>query len=336
MKDVFLSKDGTDVTFVIHGKELHAHKLIVTARSPVFKAMIEGPMAPADQRHLINDPKISFGDFEIFLQFLYTDELDMEKSRVKALLHLGSFYNVPYFIEQCVVCIRALFINRENVLEFGELGIIYAPSLLEICLNVLSRCLSDYDAQFAYRLDDGKLKWISAELMLEIVVKQREEKYSMFGITEDEMFKKVLNWAENQCFVHQDQQIAPENVRAIMAQFMPFFNPKNLLPTTLTTTIKKYKLIPDDELNDCFAGHIAKMIETHRHLNIPLSENIPPRREHRRGDIRGGRDEIRPGGFAPPHRYVPRDVPVPILYRRFAANPENQNRNLENDDDVWG
>uniref|UniRef100_A0A914QPV1 BTB domain-containing protein n=1 Tax=Panagrolaimus davidi TaxID=227884 RepID=A0A914QPV1_9BILA len=91
MEELFISKDGADVTFIIHGKEVKAHKIIVTSRSPVFKTMIEGSMAPEDQRHLINDPTITAEDFEKFLKFLYTDKIDypFQKADIKAVIHLG-------------------------------------------------------------------------------------------------------------------------------------------------------------------------------------------------------------------------------------------------------
>uniref|UniRef100_A0AC35F0B5 BTB domain-containing protein n=1 Tax=Panagrolaimus sp. PS1159 TaxID=55785 RepID=A0AC35F0B5_9BILA len=93
MGDLFESKNGVDVTFIVHEKELQAHKWILTSRSAVFKAMLEGPMAPEDQRHKISDPKITFEDFQRFLKFLYIDkcEQNLNKSQLKALIHLGKY-----------------------------------------------------------------------------------------------------------------------------------------------------------------------------------------------------------------------------------------------------
>ena len=51
--------------------------------------MIKGPMAPEDQRHFINDPKIGYEDFKNFIKFLYTDECEITEENVENLLHLG-------------------------------------------------------------------------------------------------------------------------------------------------------------------------------------------------------------------------------------------------------
>uniref|UniRef100_A0A914QXF7 BTB domain-containing protein n=1 Tax=Panagrolaimus davidi TaxID=227884 RepID=A0A914QXF7_9BILA len=87
----FKTKKNTDVTFVIHGKELEAHKLIVTSRSPVLEAMVYNDLAPKNGKHLIGDPKITFEDFENFLQFLYTDKCEMTAENIENLLHLSKF-----------------------------------------------------------------------------------------------------------------------------------------------------------------------------------------------------------------------------------------------------
>uniref|UniRef100_A0AC34FXS3 BTB domain-containing protein n=1 Tax=Panagrolaimus sp. ES5 TaxID=591445 RepID=A0AC34FXS3_9BILA len=318
MEDLFISKEGADVTFVVHGQELRAHKLFLIARSPVFKAMIEGPLAPADQRHLIDDPEITFVDFEKFLRFLCTDELQMHRSNVKAFFHLANFYDVPYLLRRCVRHIQTRLMDEENILEFAEIGLLYAPtssllekfptqsktnfydvpyllrrcvrhiqtrlmdeenilefaeigllyaptsSLLEVCLNIFFNCMIRENVPLAYHLPDGSLKWISAELALEIV---KQHNTWMLNVTEDELFNKVFNWAKTAC-LHQGQQITPKNIQAIMAPFMPHFECKYLSPTTLATTIKEFKLIPDNQLIESLAGHIAKNYDQYIRLDI--------------------------------------------------------------------
>lgn len=65
-------EEGADVTFQVDGKLFHAHRLLLGARSPVFKAELFGPM---------NDTKpIKVDDmeaciFEELLHFIYTDRM---------------------------------------------------------------------------------------------------------------------------------------------------------------------------------------------------------------------------------------------------------------------
>ena len=63
---------GSDVTFVLDGEEFPAHRAVLAARSPVFKAQLLGSMADASM------PSITLHDiapatFKVMLRFLYTD-----------------------------------------------------------------------------------------------------------------------------------------------------------------------------------------------------------------------------------------------------------------------
>ncbi|XP_047057558.1 BTB/POZ and MATH domain-containing protein 2-like [Lolium rigidum] len=68
------AKEGADVTFEVQGEELPAHKLVLAMRSPVFKALLYGPMKEKDSNRVIIDdmqPAI----FKVLLHFIYTDSL---------------------------------------------------------------------------------------------------------------------------------------------------------------------------------------------------------------------------------------------------------------------
>ncbi|KAM0894370.1 hypothetical protein ACQ4PT_024533 [Festuca glaucescens] len=65
---------GMDVTFKVGGQEYRAHRIVLAARSPVFSAMLLGPMAEKDMQCLdVADmhPLI----FKKILQYIYTDSL---------------------------------------------------------------------------------------------------------------------------------------------------------------------------------------------------------------------------------------------------------------------
>ncbi|KAF6988315.1 hypothetical protein CFC21_005877 [Triticum aestivum] len=69
--------DGTDVSFIVDNETFHAHRAVLAARSPVFRAELFGPMSEATM------PSITLHDitpatFKIMLRFIYTDELPLE------------------------------------------------------------------------------------------------------------------------------------------------------------------------------------------------------------------------------------------------------------------
>jgi speckle-type POZ protein len=64
----------SDVTFVVEGESICAHRLILAARSPVFEANLFGPMAEAKMGQItIYEMKAEV--FKALLRFIYTDQL---------------------------------------------------------------------------------------------------------------------------------------------------------------------------------------------------------------------------------------------------------------------
>ncbi|KAF7036761.1 hypothetical protein CFC21_047310 [Triticum aestivum] len=47
------TKEGADVTFEVQGEKFPAHKLVLAVRSPVFKAMLYGPMMEKDSSRIV-------------------------------------------------------------------------------------------------------------------------------------------------------------------------------------------------------------------------------------------------------------------------------------------
>ena len=83
------NKALADVVFHVGGKVFHAHKNILSARSPVFAAMFEHNMKEKkDNRVDITD--IEGNIFEELLKFIYTDEISASMHQfAKELLSAG-------------------------------------------------------------------------------------------------------------------------------------------------------------------------------------------------------------------------------------------------------
>lgn len=70
---------GTDVDFEVNGESFAAHKLVLAARSPVFRAQLFGPMKDQNTR-CINVEDMEAPVFKAFLHFIYWDDLpDLEE-----------------------------------------------------------------------------------------------------------------------------------------------------------------------------------------------------------------------------------------------------------------
>ncbi|GJN15682.1 hypothetical protein PR202_gb02618 [Eleusine coracana subsp. coracana] len=71
---LLVSSDGSDVMFSVSSETFRAHRAVLAARSPVFKAQLFGPMKDA-KAPCIELPEIKPATFKILLQFMYTDAL---------------------------------------------------------------------------------------------------------------------------------------------------------------------------------------------------------------------------------------------------------------------
>ncbi|KAM0857735.1 hypothetical protein ACQ4PT_048285 [Festuca glaucescens] len=69
--------DGTDVSFIIDNETFPAHRAVLSARSPVFKAELFGSMAESTMSS-ITLHGITPATFKTMLRFIYTDELPAE------------------------------------------------------------------------------------------------------------------------------------------------------------------------------------------------------------------------------------------------------------------
>jgi len=68
------SADGSEVSFVVDGEEFTAHRAVLAACSPVFKAQLLGSMADAKMSSItLHD--ITPATFKVMLRFIYTDDL---------------------------------------------------------------------------------------------------------------------------------------------------------------------------------------------------------------------------------------------------------------------
>ncbi|KAF8653750.1 hypothetical protein HU200_061864 [Digitaria exilis] len=140
------SGDGSDVSFDVAGETFHAHRAVLVARSPVFKAQLLGSMADAGTER-ITLHGIHPETFEILLRFIYTDALpameDPEGSsssstameRLEDLLVAADMYHLD---RMKLVCAQKLWerVSPDNVaamLGFAETH--GCPELKKRCID---------------------------------------------------------------------------------------------------------------------------------------------------------------------------------------------------------
>lgn len=84
-KSILNNGNFSDMTFVISGKELRAHKAFIGARSPVFAAMFSNECKESKENKVIISD-VSFEVFKEMLQFIYTNQVKQIDKYAKELL----------------------------------------------------------------------------------------------------------------------------------------------------------------------------------------------------------------------------------------------------------
>uniref|UniRef100_A0A7E4VHT3 BTB domain-containing protein n=1 Tax=Panagrellus redivivus TaxID=6233 RepID=A0A7E4VHT3_PANRE len=105
--ELYLNEDYSDVVFVVEGKNVPAHQVILSQRSPVFKAMF--PPKSELQKEVIELPETSAYSFCLFLRFIYKGTPFIEKElttvclcTVFEIMTLAKTYELPRLVEFCV------------------------------------------------------------------------------------------------------------------------------------------------------------------------------------------------------------------------------------------
>lgn len=126
---LFENQRFSDVTFSVDGKELRAHKAILSARSAVFAAMFQHEMAERVQNRVV----VTDLDYDVFremLAYVYTGEAPNIESATAELLVAADKYDLRGLKVKCerVLC-GAL--NAENAVDILELADRHCAELLK-------------------------------------------------------------------------------------------------------------------------------------------------------------------------------------------------------------
>ena len=135
------SGEGADVTFKVKGEDFRAHKFMLAARSPVFKAEFYGPMMGKKTKGSITIEDMEPAAFKALLHFIYKDSLpamddldaDENVEMVKHLLVAADRYAVERMKLMCesILCKRLDAGTAAATLAFADQH--YCSKLKDAC-----------------------------------------------------------------------------------------------------------------------------------------------------------------------------------------------------------
>ena len=94
IEQAFDDKSTADITFKVNGVQIYAHKAILKIRSQYFQGMFRSPFTESTQ-DVIEVSQFSYDVYRAFLEFLYTDQINMEPEDAIHVMDLANAYCEP-------------------------------------------------------------------------------------------------------------------------------------------------------------------------------------------------------------------------------------------------
>ena len=176
----------SDVSFTCgeSSRIFHAHKYVLATSSAVFFAMFYGNLAEKESPICIPDAEEE--SFVEFLRFLYTDACKITAENAIVVMYLAKKYLVSSLAEKCCEILEAS-IKPDNAFAVLKQAVQFDEKELEVkCWNIVS---------------EKTLECVNSEAFCEIGSSTLNAflKKETSSITEMELFKAILKWADKEC-----------------------------------------------------------------------------------------------------------------------------------------
>ncbi|KAI4466852.1 Galactose-binding-like [Holotrichia oblita] len=236
---LYLSQDYSDVTLVVEGQRLFAHKIILAARSDYFRALLYGGMKESSQSE-IELPDAPLRAFKILLKYIYSGHMFMMTLKEEVILdtlglaHLYGFQDLETAISDILRQLLAL----KNVCAILDAAHLYGlDQLVKVCHLFLDKHASEI-------LQHESFLQLSQSSLVELL--QRDS----FFAPEVEIFKGVIAW----CKINKD-----DDDLVINCIRLPL-----ITVTDLLSVVRPAGLIKSDTLLDAIAER-----NNSRHSSLP-------------------------------------------------------------------
>lgn len=209
--DLFENNEATDVDFVFtqsgQSKQISAHKVILAAESPVFKAMFYGPMKEKGQVKMID---VHSTAFMVFLQAIYHKFETINMDNIAEVMRLADKYDTQSVMDYCTESLGQ-FISVKNVCLIIGLALRYGQkTLMFSCDNIVStQWKAVLKSDSFLEIDCTTLDHI---LQLNVVLRN-----------EKETFDACIEWAKKSC-ERKLIEVTPTHLRVELGQCFAHIN----------------------------------------------------------------------------------------------------------------
>jgi len=130
--------------------EIRAHKFILAASSPVFKAMFFGPMK--ESKDVIEVKGTSFEAFKRLLEYIYHVDIECKNISIFELydiVNLAEMHDMPKLKEELTIQMKNIPISMDNVIEVATTANEFSQfeevsdAVMMSCVNFLQKTIND-------------------------------------------------------------------------------------------------------------------------------------------------------------------------------------------------
>lgn len=131
----------SDITFVVEGRKIHAHK-ILCMRCAFFNNMLTGEYMESREAE-IEIAELTYDTFSSLIEFLYSDHCEVNRSNGMELFQAADRFGIDRLKKVCE-CVLASYLEVEGVSEMALVGDRYNGEILKG--ESLSFIVSHFDA----------------------------------------------------------------------------------------------------------------------------------------------------------------------------------------------
>uniref|UniRef100_A0A674DWX4 Regulator of chromosome condensation (RCC1) and BTB (POZ) domain containing protein 1 n=1 Tax=Salmo trutta TaxID=8032 RepID=A0A674DWX4_SALTR len=156
LRKEFDSPETADLKFSVDGKYIHVHKAVLKIRCEHFRSMFQSHWTE-DMKEVIEIDQFSYPVYRSFLEFLYTDNVDLPPEDAIGLLDLATSYCENRLKRLCQHIIKR-GITVENAFSLLSAAVRYdAEDLEEFCFKFCVNHLTEVTQTAAFWQIDGNM-----------------------------------------------------------------------------------------------------------------------------------------------------------------------------------
>lgn len=198
---LYLEREQTgDAIFLVEGQRIRAHRSILGAISPKYKAQFYGEYRDEGE---IRVPNVLVAEFNVFLQFFYKETVDLTMDNIEAVLVLAQQSLVDKFVESCSEFLMKAIQTDKLHMVCGLADFYDIKSLRLACEKRIIAKTCDVFGSDEFELwDRGMLLFIL--------------KLDTLNCDEIYLFYACRKWAQAECERTNLDPKKPENLRAAL------------------------------------------------------------------------------------------------------------------------